>query len=111
MSATAATDCSPIAAGSAAYMHSTEAVRRLPEFRAWSRTHSFPIAFNAAVDGQIFVDGRCFWSVAVFANRPERLELWNVFAVSPRDGVSYVDDPTVGEFITLKAWRARLQSK
>ena len=108
LSAAAATDCSLVAVGSTAYIRATKAVSRLPEFRAWSRTHSFPIAFIAEFDRQVVVEGRCYWSVSVYANRPERLGLWNVFAVRDPGGVTYVDNPIDGTFIPLKAWRSKL---
>lgn len=108
--AVATTNCTSIAVGSAAYIRATEAVRRLPEFREWSNTHSFPVTFIAQNDGEVVVKGRCYWSVSVYADHPERLELWHIFAVRIGGGVKYVQGPTSGAFISLKAWRRQLQS-
>jgi hypothetical protein len=105
-----ATSCSSVAVGSAAYIRATEVVSGLPEFQAWA-THSFPIAFNAQNDGEVVVNGRCYWSVSVYADRPERLELWHIFAVHIHGGVSYVQSTTNGAFISLKAWRTQLQTR
>jgi hypothetical protein len=105
--ALAATICSSVAAGSAAYIRATEAVSRLPEFQAWSSTHSFPVTFSAQNDGEVVVNSRCLWSVSVYADHPERLELWHIFAVRIGDGVKYVQSPTSGAFISLKAWRRK----
>ena len=69
------------------------------------------IVFNAPADRQVVVDGGCYWSVSVFADRTERLALWNVFAVSDLSGVTFVLNAIDGEFIPLKAWRAQSKGK
>jgi hypothetical protein len=100
--------CSARAEGSASYVSATEAVRQLPEYRAWSSTHSFPVAFGAPMDEEVLVEGTCYWSVSVYADRPERLELWHIFYVRLSSRVVLVQDAE-GDPISLKKWR--MQSK
>lgn len=97
--------CAGDALHSVDYARSITAVRQLPELDAWSRSHAFPVAFGESVDKQILLDGRCYWSVSVFANRPERLELWNIFYVQSKGKSVLVQDPVSGEAISLEQWR------
>ncbi len=87
------------------YLHATREVRRLPEFRTWSRSHSFPVTFGAPSDTQRLVAGKCYWSVSVYAARPERLELWHIFYVRQSRKVELIQDPVNGEPVSLAAWR------
>jgi len=88
------------------YQRSIATVRRLPELVAWSRSHAFPIAYGESLDQQVALEGRCYWSVSVYANTPERLELWNVFLVEPKAKRVLVQDPESGEAISLQTWRS-----
>ena len=96
--------CSARAEGSASYVSATEVVRQLPEYRAWSSTHSFPIAFGAPMDEEVLVKDKCYWSVSVYADRPERLELWHIFYVRLSSRAVFVQD-SEGDPISLKRWR------
>jgi hypothetical protein len=100
----AASKCTARAEGSSAYIKATKAVRQLPEYRAWSKSHSFLTAFGSPVDEETLVNDKCYWSVSVYADRPERLELWHVFLVSTEDNSMFIQDQD-GEAITLRAWR------
>lgn len=91
------------------YQRSIDTVRRLPELVAWSRSHTFPIAYGESIDQQIAVEGRCYWSVSVYANTPERLELWNVFFVEPKAKRVLVQDPESGDAISLQTWRSNTE--
>ena len=102
--ALAAPKCTAHAEGSNAYARATEVVSQLPEYRAWSRSHSFPVAFGAPMDKEVLVAGICYWSVSVYADRPERLELWHIFFVRLPSRVVFVLD-SEGEPISLKKWR------
>ena len=107
--AQAAPQCNGQAEGSTDYARAADAVLALPEFQAWSRSLAFPVAFGTANDRQIWVHGRCDWSVSVYADRPGRLELWHVFYVHPPGKVAYVQELQSGRPIALRAWR--LQNK
>lgn len=103
----AAPKCGAPAEGSAAYARATDAVRHLSEFRAWSKSHSFPVTFGTPNDKEVLVQGQCYWSVSVYADRPERLELWRVFFVRPPSKVAFVQDPESGSPVSLSAWRSQ----
>jgi hypothetical protein len=57
------------------------------------------------MDQQLTLEGRCYWTVSVFASRPERLELWNVFFVEAKGKGLLVQDPESGEAVSLQQWR------
>lgn len=97
--------CSAHAEDSTVYARATEVVRHLPEFRAWLKSHRFPVAFGAPIDKEVVIEGRCYWSVSVYADRPERLELWNVFFVRRAEKVALVQENVSGTPIPLAAWR------
>jgi len=98
--------CDAPALHASGYQRSIATVRRLPELIAWSRSHTFPVAYGESLDQQVALDGRCYWSVSVYANQPEQLELWNVFYVEPKGKRVLVQDPDSGEAISLQAWRS-----
>lgn len=104
--AQAASTCSAPAEGSAAYAHATDAVRQLSEFRAWSKSHFFPIAFGTPNDKEVLIRRQCYWIVSVYADRPERLELWRVFYVRLPSKAILVQDFD-GSPISLSAWRTQ----
>jgi len=105
----AASRCNESAVNSSAYLVAANGVRQLPEFRAWVKSHSFPAALGAVVDREAIVNGVCYWSVSVYADRTERLEMWNVFYVRRPNNVSLVQDPTSGEPISITAWREKMR--
>jgi hypothetical protein len=96
--------CNEAAEGSAAYKNATDLVRQLPEYQAWSRSHNFPEAFNGALDKEVLLGGKCYWSISVYADRPERLELWHVFFLHQPANEILVES-IEGEPIALKEWR------
>ena len=106
-SAHAASSCTALAQSSAAYVRATDAVRQLSEFQAWAKSHSLPVAFGTPNDKEVLVQGRCYWSVSVYADRPERLELWHVFYVRPPSKVTFVQEPESGSPVSLSTWRSR----
>jgi hypothetical protein len=101
----ATTSCPSVRISSAEYIRGTEAVRRLPELRKWSGTHSFQVAFSPKNEVRSVVHGHCYWTVSVYADRPERLELWHIFAIDSRGHVALVDNPIDGTFVPLKHLR------
>lgn len=103
----AASECGASAQGSAAYARAADAVRLLSEFRAWSKSHSFPVAFGTPNDKEVLVQGQCYWSVSVYADRPERFELWHIFLVRSPSKVAFVKDPESGTPVALSAWRSQ----
>jgi hypothetical protein len=103
---TAAPGCDASAPHGAGYERSIQSVQRLPELAAWSRSHSFPVVYGQSIDRQVLVRGRCYWSVSVYADRPERSELWHVFYVQVSGKPLLVQDAVSGDAISLKAWRA-----
>lgn len=105
--AQAVPSCNAPAMDSAAYAQALEVVRHLPELTAWSRAHGLPVVFGESLDKQQRLEGRCYWSVSVYANRPERLELWHTFYVEAEGKRLLVQDPTSGNAISLQKWRAK----
>ena len=103
----AATSCNAVALDSAGYARSIQSVRELPELVQWSRSHRFPVAFGESIDKQLRLQGRCYWSVSVYANRPERLELWQIFYVDANGKRVLVQDLVSGVAIPLQQWRAQ----
>lgn len=108
-SARAVPRCDAPALHASGYQRSVATVRRLPEVVAWSRSHAMPVAYGESIDQQVALDGRCYWSVSVYANTPERLELWNVFFVEPKAKRVLVQDPESGEAISLQTWRSHTE--
>jgi hypothetical protein len=109
----AAPTCARLADGSAIYLRATSVVRQIAEFRVWSKSHSFPVAFLAPVDKEVWINGKCYWSVTVSADRPERFELWHVFYIHLPSKTILVEDSVAGDPILLRDWRklATLVSK
>jgi hypothetical protein len=58
------------------------------------------------MDRQELLHGHCYWSVSVYANRPERLELWHVFYVEAAGKHMLIQDPVSGEAVSLRKWRS-----
>lgn len=103
----AAPGCGENAEGSTAYLKAAEVVQSLPEFQAWSKSHSHPVVFGAPMDKEVLLNDQCYWSVSVFADRKERLELWHIFFVRPSSNTTLVQDSASGEPISLAAWRTK----
>ncbi|MCG2595158.1 hypothetical protein LZ009_20455 [Ramlibacter sp. XY19] len=97
--------CSGAAAGVKDYERAVKQVLALREIKAWRRTHPFPVSVVPEVDKKQMVGSRCYWSVTVYANRPERLELWNVFFVELNGRHMLVSDPN-GDEVSLNQWRS-----
>jgi hypothetical protein len=96
--------CDALAEGAADYDRARKVVVALPEVNAWAQSHSFPIAFMPVVDKQQRIAQRCFWSVTVYASRPERTELWRSFFVQVGGNMVMVRN-LEGEPISLAKWR------
>jgi hypothetical protein len=107
----ATTNCSAVATGSIEYERAVSVVRRTTEFYTWSKTHSFPVAFSTFADRQVLVRGKCYWSVSVYVDRPERFEMWHVFFVDRLNKHILIQDPASGEPISLQVWRGRILSQ
>ncbi len=100
--ATAVPACKVQAENSSGYLRATEVVGSLPELKVWSRSHEFPVTYGMSWDKQVLLRGRCYWSVSVYANRPERFEMWHAAR-----NLVMVMDPASGEPISLRTWRSR----
>ncbi len=107
----AASPCDAATQNAAGYARSIQAVQRLPELASWSRSHSFPVAYGQSMDKQLAVQGRCYWSVSVYASRPERQELWHVFYVEVSGKRLLVQDPVSGDAISLQKWRSQNKTR
>ena len=79
-------------------------VQQLPELQAWSKSHSFPVAYIGSFK-PLVRSGKCFVAVSVYANRPERYESWNHFYVNVESEEVLVQQPS-GEVVTLGEWRS-----
>jgi hypothetical protein len=104
-SAYASPSCAASAEPSAAYAAATHVVQALPQVRAWQQSHGLPVVYGAPADKQVLIAGSCYWSVSVYANHPERLELWHVFYVAVQGGRVLVQDQVSGEPLALEALR------
>ena len=91
---------------SKAFLTASDIVRRLPEVKSWSSSHSFPVAYDSIAKALVR-NGRCYISVGVSASRPERLELWRLFYVHAQSRTVLIQDPVTGDVISLKEWRAK----
>jgi hypothetical protein len=110
VSANASPECKASAKGSTDYFEAIRLVRNLPEIQAWSRMHSFPVAFEATADRKVFLRNRCYWSVSVYADRPERLEMWHTFYVDTSKKSLLIADLD-GDAISLGAWRSKTRKQ
>jgi hypothetical protein len=90
------------------YSRAVAQVTRLPETQAWQRTHAYPVTLGVPMDRQVQIGKACFWEVSVYANRPERLELWNTFLVPIKGQVLLIRD-SEGKAIPLKQWKTRVK--
>ena len=91
---------------SKAFSTAADIVRRLPEVKSWSGSHSFPVTYDS-IAKPLLRHGRCFISVGVSANRPDRLELWHLFYVHAQSRTVLIQDPVTGYVMSLKEWRAK----
>jgi hypothetical protein len=103
----AAPACDAVALHADGYARSVKSVQHLPELVAWARSHKFPVVYGQSTDKQALMRGHCYWSVSVYANRPDRLELWHVFYVEVTGKQLLVQDPVSGTAIPLQKWRAK----
>ncbi len=95
--------CDPRAIGTFAMARGR--VEKLDEFKAWRASHSFPVAFSLVKNATIRLNARCYWEVPVYADRPERFELWHIFYVSRHQKSILLMDPLSGEAVGLDVWR------
>jgi hypothetical protein len=97
--------CAAAAQGSAEYKSAVDLVRLLPEFKRWMASHTFPVVFGEPFDKEVLVHDKCFWSVSVYANRPDRLEPWMDFLVYFRDREIFVPSEDGDDYVTISRWR------
>jgi hypothetical protein len=102
----AAGKCDEVAQGSSSYIRATSLVSAFPEFRKWSKTHSFPVAFGPK-DRQVSLRGKCYWAVSVYADRADRFESWHLFYVHLPTKAILIQEPSTGEEISLESWRTK----
>ena len=72
-----------------------------------------PVAFLPAVDrSSAAPDGNCVLAVTVYADRADRLELWNTFFADVSSfRVTWVTDKANGDVIPLHAWGNRARRR
>lgn len=99
----AAKNCYPRDVGS--FEKARERVQGIKEFKVWRASHAFPVAFSLGKNTTARVGSACYWQVPVYADRPERFELWHIFYVSERRKAILVMDIASDEPETLEAWR------
>jgi hypothetical protein len=104
-SAYASPSCTKSAERSQSYAVAAHVLQAIPEVRAWEHAHRLPVVYGSPVDKQVIVGGSCYWSVSVYANHPDRLELWQVFYVAIQGKRVLVQDQVSGEPVPLEAWR------
>jgi hypothetical protein len=80
-------------------------VRALPETEAWSKSHSFPVAY-LGIYRPLVRSGKCFIAVDVYADRSEWLEPWHFFYVNVESKAIFVVKPISGEAVSLEEWRS-----
>jgi hypothetical protein len=103
--------CNETASSSAkSYSRAADRITLLPETLAWQRTHSHPIVLGLPTDRQVLIEKSCFWEVSVYANRSERLELWNTFLVPTQNRPLMIRD-SEGKAIAFKQWKKRAKSQ
>jgi hypothetical protein len=98
--------CAGSARGSAEYREAAEAVFQLPEFKAWSKSDPLQVVLGERVDKKVLFEGRCYWSVSVYARRGSQLDMWHVLLVGNLGREIYIDDGE-GETLSLNQWRKR----
>ncbi len=98
--------CAGPARGSTEYREAAEAVFQLPEFKVWSKSNRFPVVLGERVDKKVLFEGRCYWSVSVYASRGSQLDMWHVLLVGDKGREIYIDDGE-GETLSLDQWRKR----
>jgi hypothetical protein len=81
-------------------------VLALAETKAWSNSHPFPVVVMPEIDKKQGLGGRCYWSVTVYASRPERMELWHVFFAELEGDRILISDSN-GAVVTLDHWRRK----
>ena len=96
--------CAPAELGT--FENAQRQVQRIEEFKKWRASHAFPVAFSLDENTTSRIRSRCYWQVPVYADRPERFELWHVFYVSNRRSEILVMDVN-GQPETLDAWRKK----
>ena len=105
-SAAAEAECVSPSSESKAFAAATDIVRHLPEVKAWSGSHSFPVAYHSNAK-PLVRNGRCYIPVVVSASRPERLEHWHLFYVHTQSRSVLIQEPSTGDVMSLKEWRSK----
>lgn len=98
--------CVGPARGSTDYREAAEAVFQLPEFKVWAKSNRLPVVLGERIDKKVLFEGRCYWSVSVYANRGSQLDMWHVLLVGNQGREIYIDDGE-GETLSLDQWRKR----
>jgi hypothetical protein len=88
-----------------AYLRAVAVVEKLPEFKLWSRRLASGVVFQAPTDRQIVLRGKCYWSVSVSADAPDRWMPWHTFYVGVPGAAVMIEDIDDGNAISLRQWR------
>jgi hypothetical protein len=90
---------------SKAYERAVRQVMRLPELKRLQKAQPYPVAWMEIVDKETLIEGKCYWTVTIYLDRPDRMELWQGFYVRKSDQRILVDSPDGGDPVTLTEWR------
>ncbi len=88
-------------------------VEKLPEVKAWSayieRTTSGKVHSTMMVepDEPVSLEGKRYWAVGFFEDRPEYLHRWQTFLVRVDGKEVLVESAATGDAMTLKEWRRK----
>ena len=103
--------CDANSEGSTAYLEAETFVYTLPEVKTWKKlvyaTPGRKVITIPSFGHQSFIDGKCYWSVTLFEDTPEKYNRWNEFYIRDKGKHILVDDITGGDPMTLKQWRAQ----
>lgn len=102
-----AKSCSDFSIDEATQRKASDAVLALPEVRAWIKSHHFPVTTVPDLNStESTSTDLCAIAVTVYADRTDRLELWQIFFTNlSGTHVIGVSDPATGEMISLSQWR------
>lgn len=111
MSSDTFASCDAKAEGSISYFKAETFVYTLPEVKAWRKlVYAVPgrkVITIPSFDHQLLINGRCYWSVTLFEDTPNKYTRWNQFYIRDKDQHILVGDITGGDPMTLKQWRAQ----
>jgi len=106
--------CGEQSVESVGHRRAVKRIEALPEYKDWrllisARPGVHP-ARLPAVDQQLQIGRRCYWSVAIYEDHESHLHLWQTFLVS-QDGRYVLVEDLEGNPIPISKWRASQRSR